>query len=76
MHDVLDGHGHPFDDANHAAVGAERFSQEHRQDRIQHFSRNVGERTREREQEGVAREAGEVATQTPSIAGIDAILKR
>ena len=50
-----------------AAAGLQRLRQEHRQDRVKHLGRDIGEQAREREKVGVPRKAGEISLHSGSF---------
>ena len=59
LHDVLQRLGEAIDQADNGAAGVQRPGQEHRQDGIQHFGRDIGEEARQGEQEGAPRKPAE-----------------
>ena len=60
LHDVLRGLGKAVDQTDDAAACLECLREKHRQNRIKHFRRNIGEQTGTREKERVPRKADKV----------------
>src|SRR5262249_34551259 len=63
LHDILQRLGETVDQADDAAGRMQGLREEHRQHRVEHLGRDVGEQAREGEQKGRPREAAEIALQ-------------